>query len=1262
VAGAAKNQRVGPFELDEIIGSGGFGTVYRGTAPDGSPVALKILAPHVDSQETIARFQREGTIRIEHPNVVRVIDAGQDDDVSYIAFELLEGQPLVKVLEDAPLPLPQVLDLAAQICAGLSAAHARGIVHRDLKPGNVFCCDDGSVKILDFGIARPMSASAPQLTMAGSVVGTPGYLSPEQARGDSEVTPAADLWALGVILYQAISGENPFIRTTAVATILAVVLEEAPPLDVEGGLPEGLTEAIDRCLQKDPGARWATADALAEALGDVDPAQVPARVPVPMPSIPVGERRVVALLFAAGVHDLPRLQGAIEDLGGELIPMLGGAIGLFGGRTYEGDEASRAVRAALSARAAADRIAVASGRAIGGAGTVGGEAVRAVERAAREDLAGVAVDALAARQLTGQFELVPVSEGLFEVPRALSARESGSFPRLREDLPLLGRRLESGRIDDAIARAFVQGQATILWVDGPPGIGKTRLRAELERELDSRRILTMSARGESHRRDASFHVFAELIRSIPELQPFFLNPSVPNARRHQALAAFLEQVFDDPAWLRQSVETIGRLLGLDEDAALGTTRHSDPQLMADRMRMALSDLIDGLATEPLAIVIDDAQWVDVPTLYLLDDLLGRLSDRRFLIFLAARPELAEEQRGLFADRAPVRIEPRGLTTDEVQVFASAIAEDEVPPVLARAIASRTGGNPFFVEQIMRELVEKEQVGDSLLTLPIPLDVEGAVQSRLDHLPAEEKRLLKRAAIFDGSFTEGGLRALEIDDPAPHLRALVRRGLLTGRRVGDAAEREYRFLNELVGDVAYRMSSEEALRDLHRRAAAHLGEHGDPEQLARHLERGDEPERAATAYVKAAQLASARGDTPSVLRCTERALALGVVGSEACELHLVRADALSFVGDKDAQRHELHAALKRAQTPAQKARALSLEGSLLAAAGDTDHGLELAAEAVRIAREETDRDILAVALAREGWVLLYAGRIADASDAIAEAASQPDLPLETQALVAAWRAQLYTAMGDLYERKLASQDAIERYRALGDLRRAATQEVNLADTLNRVGAYDEAERALRTALDSCRRVDNRVVEGYALANLGYALAGQERLEDALEAFDQALARADELGRPRLALAVRVYRARARLGHAPADELMNEARAVAGEAQQRSIPAIEASALAVASRAALAAGDAAGALADAERAMHLRDEIGTMEEDEAEIFLGLSEALRESGQPERAREVVARGASRLEFLAGRIRDTQWRARFLVEVPINRRLIELDGKEDA
>lgn len=1263
-----QNAPVGPFSLGRIIGSGGFGTVYEATDSDGQVVALKLLAPHVDSEETLERFQREGKIRIEHPNVVRVIDAGQDRGVSYIAFELLQGKPLNVLLEDAPLPPADVIGIARQICAGLAAAHERDIVHRDLKPGNVFCCADGSVKILDFGIARPMSSAGPQLTMAGSVIGTPGYLAPEQAKGEANISPAADIWSLGVILFQALTGKNPFMRQTAVATILAVVLEEAPTLGTFG-LPPGLAEHVQRCLRKEPSERWGSAAEIGRALEQIDFSASPVAKSADdnEASIPTGERRVVALLLASEVDDLASLDAAVRDWGGELIPIVGGAIGVFGGRTYEGDEVIRAVHAALEARETASYVAVATGRATGSAGTVSGEAVLAVERAVEAKLPGVAVDAVATRQLVGLFELKPARDGVFEVPRAFSVRETGNFPTVREDLPLLGREGELATIDAAVAAALDDRRAIVMWVAGPPGIGKTRLRAELEKQVRARDdVRLMSARSESHRRDAAYHLMGALLRSAPMLEPFFLNPGVSEARRRRALVELCEEVLGDPRWARQCVEPLARLLDLpdvDGAAVSSVGRHSDPQLMADRLRVSLADLFGSMARKwPLVLSIDDAQWADTESLELLDELLDRLHGEPFLVLVASRPELEEKEEKLFEGRELIRVEPRGLRVGDVARVAAAIAKREVPAALCEEVAARTGGNPFFVEQIVRELVEHDLLDREFESLPIPLDVEGAVQSRLDHLPYPEKQLCKRAAVYVSSFTETALMALDTPDPARHLGALAKRGLVSAHTTrADPSEREYRFRSSLFAEVAYRMNSDEACRDLHRLAAEFLGSaaRADAEKLAYHWEHAGEHGRAAEAYAEAAMDASGRGDSPSVLRCSGRAFALGLVGGRAAELYLVRADSLSFMGQPDAQREALDRALLLAQTTSQRARALSLKGTMIGSEGETEAGLRLTQSAVNEARTIDDVEILALALARHGWLQLYAGRVSEAALSIGEAAALPNLTPMTAALVASWRGQLYSAMGDLGKRREAYQDATDRYRAIGDLQRISTSQSNLADTNNRIGAYEEAETALREALTSCRRIGNRVVEGYALANLGYALTGLDRIDEALEVFDDALALANELVRPRLALAIRLYRLRAEFHRGDPLGVAAEARRVAQEAREAGTPSIEASARAVASRAALAGDDAETAKEDAERAMEVRDSVGTMEEDEAEIFVALAEALRALGEHERAREIVARGASRLEFLAGRIEDADWRARFLIEVPMNRRLIELDGE---
>ena len=1264
---AALPGKLGPYRVVGLLGSGGFGSVYKAIAPSGEAVALKVLTASVSEEEFVLRFEREAQIRIDHPNVVRVLDAGcTDDGQPFIALELLEGESFSEKLRSAPLPAAEVQNLVLQACAGLAAAHARGIVHRDLKPGNLFIRTDGTVKVLDFGIARLTSSdTSAKLTVAGAIIGTPGYFAPEQARGEPDIDVRADVWALGVILYQALAGVQPFLRDTLVATMLAVVLEEPKQISEVVRLPRGLDAIVHRCLAKDREARWPSISALRDALAALELSRELVSEPPSLPApIAADEQRVVALVLAEGVDDAPLLDAAVREFGGELIPMLGArAIAVFGAERWEGDEIRRAVSAAQRARRSAGWIAVASGRASGARGAVSGDAVRAVERACDAHVSGVALDAVAARGLPGvALRRHPGDVLEISVDTALEATSAV----LREDLPLLGRQIELGQLQAALAAFPDEARPIVVWLTGPPGVGKSRLRAEVERWLRGRDEppMVLSVRAESHRRDAALNVVAAMLRSAPPLEPVFAEGStLPALEKAKAVERFLEDATGDAELAREGVERLGPLLGLGTEVSAPAGRSSDPQLLADRVRVALAEVLEAMCRrQPVALVLDDAQWADEASLKFLEELLGRVADAAVLVAIAARPELSEQRPELFAGQQIVRIEPRGLATPLVGQLGQAIAGRPLDDRLVKTIADRTGGNPFFVEQIVRELVERQLLDTATDELPIPLDVEGAIQSRLDHLPGPEKQLCRWAAVFGRSVSSRAVQALGIDDPSPLLASLAKRGILAAKsRPSNDEDREYQFRSSLVSDVAYRMNAEESLAELHRRAAAFLAREAsaDAEEIARHHERAGAREPAARFYAAAVQAATRRGDTPSVLRCSERALGLGAPSEVLFDLHMARADALSFLGRRSEQGKELEAALARADLPAERARALTEKAALLASLASVSAAQRVAAEAVAVARAAGSPDVLATALAREAWTLLYGGKVDDAAVCIDEATRcLPQARPETAALVEAWRAQLATARGDLAARRSAFERAIALYRDVGDVRRAAAAECNLADTYNRFGAYAEAEAKLRESVEGCRRVGNRVMEGFAFANLGYALTMLDRIDDALEAFASGERVARSAGQARLAIAVRVYRGRALLRCRPPDEVVREAEAAADEARRGGMPALCVSALAVAAQAHLAAGNAHDALALSRRAMQLRDELGTLEEDEAEVFLTHAQALLASGRIDEARSVLTLGKKRLDALAARIEDPEWRGRFLSNVAAHRDLIALAG----
>lgn len=251
--------RVGPYEIFAPIGAGGMGEVYR--AHDtrlGRDVALKILPTEVAADPSRrSRFEQEAraVAALNHPNIVAVYDVGD----GYMVSELVDGE----TLRSAKFGLRKTLDIAAQIASGLAAAHAAGIVHRDLKPDNVLITKDGRAKILDFGLARIRNSqsSAAEETMTvrtepGVVMGTAGYMSPEQVRG-LEADHRSDIFSFGVMLHEMLSGQRAFQRETAAQTMTAILQDEAP--DLPRSVPGGVREVVLHCLEKNPANRFQSA-------------------------------------------------------------------------------------------------------------------------------------------------------------------------------------------------------------------------------------------------------------------------------------------------------------------------------------------------------------------------------------------------------------------------------------------------------------------------------------------------------------------------------------------------------------------------------------------------------------------------------------------------------------------------------------------------------------------------------------------------------------------------------------------------------------------------------------------------------------------------------------------------------------------------------------------------------------------------------------------------------------------------------------------
>ena len=272
----ASGTKLGHYEIVSPIGAGSMGEVYRARDTQlDRDVAIKVLPEFVSTdRDRLLRFEREAksAAALNHPNILAVYQMGIYLGMPYLVSELLEGKTLTETTRRGPLPLRKVIDYGVQIARGLGAAHEKGIIHRDLKPDNLFVTKDGRVKILDFGLAKLMQPKqsiesvAATITLPGMALGTVGYMAPEQVRG-LNTDQRADIFALGAILYELLTGRQSFQRPTSADTMSAILNEELPAIGTRSAeTPAALERVIRRCLEKDPGQRFQSASDLAFAL------------------------------------------------------------------------------------------------------------------------------------------------------------------------------------------------------------------------------------------------------------------------------------------------------------------------------------------------------------------------------------------------------------------------------------------------------------------------------------------------------------------------------------------------------------------------------------------------------------------------------------------------------------------------------------------------------------------------------------------------------------------------------------------------------------------------------------------------------------------------------------------------------------------------------------------------------------------------------------------------------------------------------------
>ena len=311
---------LGPYHILAKLGEGGMGEVYRARDPRlDREVAIKVLPASLATDPlSLARFEREAMsiAKLSHPNILAIHEFGRHDGIVFVVTELVTGETLRAKLERGPLPARRALAYAAQIARGIAAAHARGIIHRDLKPDNVMITADDHVRILDFGLAKPIDVPETDVTLAGvkttagTVLGTFGYMAPEQIRG-LPLDHRADIFAFGAMLYEMLSGERAFTGATAADTMTAVLTTDPPDLDTDRlAISPGLERVVRRCLEKAPDLRFQSANDLAFALETLTSASPTSSAASNVPPLPGPARRAGMPWLPWGVAALAALAAA----------------------------------------------------------------------------------------------------------------------------------------------------------------------------------------------------------------------------------------------------------------------------------------------------------------------------------------------------------------------------------------------------------------------------------------------------------------------------------------------------------------------------------------------------------------------------------------------------------------------------------------------------------------------------------------------------------------------------------------------------------------------------------------------------------------------------------------------------------------------------------------------------------------------------------------------------------------------------------------
>jgi len=1285
------------FEIERLAEKGGMGAVFRARdLTTGQPVALKVL--HAYAMGEASRMEREAQalIKVRHPGIVRYVAHGMlEEERPYLAMEWLDGEDLRQRQKRQELRLSDAVALGYRIAEGLAAAHAVGVVHRDVKPSNIFLLGGqaAQVKLIDFGVARVPEPSR-DATAHGAVLGTIAYMAPEQARGAREVGPPADIFSLGCVLFECVTGKRAFSGDDAMAVLAKVLVTDLPHArDINPRVPRALDRLIAEMLSKEAADR-PTAGEVARALDGLidrttsgsDASQDGPPSSIRVPTLTAGERRVASVVMIRGprrdrdptgdssTHDtivdteVARCRQLFTPDGARVERLADGTVfAIVAGRGAAQDQALVAAQCALSLRSelreAAMSLVTGSGEVSGGLWV--GEAleraaslVRAEERARKDQTdspPGVRVDDVTAALLGGRGSIEKDTQGA--VLLALREGEQAMRLLLGRPTPFVGRERELSLLRATLAECAAEPITRAVVVTAPPGGGKTRLLQELL-SLVPKGTDVWIARGDPMSHKSPFGMIAQILRRAADLR----DNEPTDAQRHK-LEARVSRTVKGPESARIAA-FLGEIVGVpfpdEASPKLRSARH-DTMLMGDQMRRAWEDFVEAECAEtPLLLVLEDMHWGDVPTAKMVEALLRQRREKPLFVLALARPGALAAFPGLLKGNHVMELSLPELSRRASERLAKEVLGSRATPEVLARIVDHAGGNAFFVEELIR--AEAEGRGSE-----VPGTVLAMVRTRLENMENDARRLLRAASVFGASFFRAGVEALlgaapKSPDVVGWLGELVEREVFVRREQSRfAGEEEYAFRHAIVREAAYAMLTDDDKALGHSLAGEWLvkvQEH-DAAALARHFELGGQSARAASYYLRAAEQALEGNDLEAVLASVERGLACGPSGEARGLFHLLAAEAYRFKGEPSREQTSALSAMDL--LPRGDTRWCIAAGQAAIASGklgDRRRLESVATELIELGKESRASGRMVVAAARASIPLLLAGLRAPAEQLLTHVNRHGDAIAWSDPGVAAWihlaRGTHAAEMGAPRTALLHMEEAAERFEEAGDVRGACAQCANIGWTGLEAGENDRAERALRAGIDKAGALGLSHVVSNARIYLGLVLARQSAHAEAKALVEEAIRGFFTRGNQRMEAVAR--RALAEVLRLAGDLAGAESEARQAVKIARDMPPIQAYAMSTLAEILLLRGQSEESLSFAQEAARVLDSQGHMVQGEAHVRKTLAESLDANGLRGEALQTITAARDWLESRAEHVEEGPDRARFLRDVPDHARIASL------